>query len=549
MSTFKAKSQLLYSFFSTLVFGVILGTLIQTQINLQALQQLGVPIHTSDRLDTSLYDLAHFAPVYFILFGLSFVISQSIAVRLAGRMSKKPQADATTARKFWCTLGGAVGLWATFKLVDSLVPMPTLIAATREVSGQLLMLIPAALSGYLFASISAPKPQSDEGSMHRVHGDSKASKPGVAAVALASAVGVGLSLAPSTPVHAQQSHAYKIETVAEGLHNPWSIAFLPDGRALVTEREGRLRLIQSDGKLQAAPLSGVPAVYASGQAGLFDVLVPSDFAQTQQVFLSYACGSRGANFTCIARAKLSDQGLQDVKEIFRSQVQKSGNAHFGGRMVQLPDSTLVLTLGDGFDYREQAQNLGNHFGKLIRINTDGTVPKDNPFIIRQDQKPEIYSYGHRNPQGLVYDPITKRLIEHEHGPRGGDEINIITPGSNYGWPLATYGIDYNGAKISPFTEREGTVQPALHWTPSIAASGITVYNGALFPQWKGNLLVGALAAKQVKRVVLEGNKAKEVESLFAELNERIRDVRTGPAGEVYLLTDSGTGRVLKVTPK
>lgn len=545
MSKFKSKSQLVYSFFSTLVFGVILGSLIQTQLNLSALIDLGVPLTWSDRFQTTLHDLAHFAPVYFILFGLSFVISQSIAVRIAS----KAQSGAAASKKLWCTLGAAVGLLATFKLVDSLVPMPTLVAATRSLSGLLWMLVPAALSGYLFASISDPKTRPEGGVARDLKKAVKAPNQNIAAAAVAFMLGAGLFLAPSQAVQAQQSQAYKIETVAEGLRNPWSIAFLPDGRALVTEREGRLRLLQVDGKLQTAPLASVPSVYASGQAGLFDVLVASNFAQTQEIFLSYACGTRSANYTCIARAKLTDQGLQNVKEIFRSQVEKSGNAHFGGRLVQMPDSTLVLTLGDGFDYREQAQNLGNHFGKLIRINTDGTIPKDNPFTIRQDQKPEIYSYGHRNPQGLAYDPINKRLIEHEHGPRGGDEINIITAGGNYGWPLATYGIDYNGAKISPFTQREGTVQPVLHWTPSIAASGITVYNGALFPQWKGNLLVGALAAKQVKRVVLDGNKAKEVESLFTELNERIRDVRTGPAGEVYLLTDSGTGRVLKVTPK
>jgi aldose sugar dehydrogenase len=535
MSKFKAGSQLLYSFFSTLVFGVILGSLIQTQLNLSALSSLGLPISLSERLQTSLHDLANFAPVYFILFGLSFLISQSIAVRVA----RKLQNGSDASRKVWCSLGAAIGLWATFKLVDSLVPMPTLIAATRDITGQLLMLVPAAVSGYLFASLSRLAPSA--------YNYDPQYKKSFALVAVAA--GLGLLLINPNSVKAQQSDAYKIETVAEGLRNPWSVAFLPDGRALVTEREGRLRLIQSDGKLQAAPLAGVPAVYSSGQAGLFDVLLASNFAQNQELFLSYACGTRSANFTCISRAKLSTQGLQEVKEIFRSQVEKSGNAHYGGRMVLLPDNTLVLTLGDGFDYREQAQNLSNHFGKLIRINTDGTIPKDNPFTIRKDHKPEIYSYGHRNPQGLAFDVKNNRLIEHEHGPRGGDEINIIKPGNNYGWPLATYGIDYNGSKISPFTEREGTVQPALYWTPSIAASGMTVYDGELFPKWKGNLLVGALAAKQVKRVVLEGNKATEVESLFKELNERIRDIRTGPNGAIYLLTDSGNGRLFKVTPK
>lgn len=535
MSKFKAGSQLFYTFFSTLVFGVILGTLIQTQLNLQALQDLGAALTWGERLQTSLHDLANFAPVYFILFGLSFIISQSVAVRVARIFQNGSRAS----RQVWCTFGAALGLWTTFKLVDSLVPMPTLIAATRGIGGQLLMLVPAAISGFLFASISNPVTSSFE--FRRSYRSNYA--------VLLSALGLSLLYTQSSPVQAQQSTSYKVETVAEGLRNPWSIAFLPDGRYLVTEREGRLRLIQADGKLQAAPLAGVPAVFSSGQAGLFDVLVASNFTQSQEIFLSYACGTRSANFTCISRAKLSAQGLQDVKEIFRSQVEKSGNAHYGGRMVLLPDNTLVLTLGDGFDYREQAQNLGNHFGKLVRINIDGSVPKDNPFIMRKDQKPEIYSYGHRNPQGLAFDEQNSRLIEHEHGPRGGDEINIIKAGSNYGWPLATYGIDYNGAKISPFTEREGSVQPALYWTPSIAASGMTVYNGNLFPKWKGNLLVGALAAKQVKRVVLEGNKATEVESLFKELNERIRDVRTGPSGAVYLLTDSGNGRVLRVTPK
>ncbi|MDH4396657.1 MAG: PQQ-dependent sugar dehydrogenase [Limnobacter sp.] len=534
MSKFKTGSQIFYSFFSTVVFGVILGSLIQTQLNLSALGQLGVPISLNERLQTSLHDLTNFAPVYFILFGLSFLISQSVAVRVAAKL----QNGSDSSRKLWCSLGAAVGLWATFKLVDSLVPMPTLIAATRDFTGQLLMLVPAALSGYLFASLSRSARLANNYAPQYKR----------SFVLVAGVAGLGLLLTHADGVQAQQSEAYKIETVAEGLRNPWSIAFLPDGRALVTEREGRLRLIQSDGKLQAATLAGVPAVYSSGQAGLFDVLVASNFAQTQEIFLSYACGTRSANFTCIARGKLSAQGLQDVKEIFRSQVEKSGNAHYGGRMVLLPDNTLVLTLGDGFDYREQAQNLSNHFGKLVRINTDGTVPKDNPFTSRKDHKPEIYSYGHRNPQGLAYDAKNNRLIEHEHGPRGGDEINIIKPGSNYGWPLATYGIDYNGAKISPYTEREGTVQPAMYWTPSIAASGITVYDGDLFPKWKGNLLVGALAAKQVKRVVLDGNKATEVESLFKELNERIRDVRTGPGGAIYLLTDSSNGRVLKVSP-
>jgi glucose/arabinose dehydrogenase len=217
-------------------------------------------------------------------------------------------------------------------------------------------------------------------------------------------------------------------------------------------------------------------------------------------------------------------------------------------MAWLPDGTLIVTLGDGFDYREQAQDLSSHLGKIVRLNPDGTAPDDNPFVGRNEALPEIYSYGHRNVQGLVYDSVEDLLIAHEHGPRGGDEINIIEPGHNYGWPVITHGIDYTGAMITPFVEQEGMEQPLLHWTPSIAPSGIIRYRGDLFPDWQGNLLVGALADKNVHRVTLEPRQASDVETLFEALGERIRDVATGPEGAVYLLTDSADGRVLRIVP-
>jgi glucose/arabinose dehydrogenase len=237
------------------------------------------------------------------------------------------------------------------------------------------------------------------------------------------------------------------------------------------------------------PISGVPPVFNDAQAGLFDVVLSPDFEADQAVFLAYACGTASANHLCVARGQLQGMALEGVVEIFRAKPAKQGSAHYGGRMAWLPDGTLIVTLGDGFDYREQAQDLSSHLGKIVRLNPDGSAPADNPFVGRDDALPEIYSYGHRNVQGLVYDSVEGLLIAHEHGPRGGDEINIIEPGHNYGWPVITHGIDYTGAMITPFVEREGMEQPLLHWTPSIAPSGMTRYRGELFPGWQGNLLV------------------------------------------------------------
>jgi glucose/arabinose dehydrogenase len=333
-----------------------------------------------------------------------------------------------------------------------------------------------------------------------------------------------------------------------GLEHPWSLAFLPDGGALVTERAGRLRLVSGNWELTREPIAGVPTVFNDAQAGLFDVLLSPDFEADQTLFLAYACGTAAANHLCVARGQLQGMALKDVVEIFRAKPAKQGSAHYGGRMAWLPDGTLIVTLGDGFDYREQAQDLSSHLGKIVRLNPDGTAPADNPFVDREDALPEIYSYGHRNVQGLVYDSVEGLLISHEHGPRGGDEINIIEPGHNYGWPVITHGIDYTGAMITPFVEREGMEQPLLHWTPSIAPSGMTRYRGELFPDWQGNLLVGALADRSVHRVTLEGRQASDVETMLEELGERIRDVATGPEGAVYLLTDSADGRVLRLLP-
>lgn len=341
---------------------------------------------------------------------------------------------------------------------------------------------------------------------------------------------------------------YRIEAVTEGLEYPWSMAFLPDGRMLVTERAGRLRMVDASGKLQEKPVSGLPDVFVTAQAGLMEVALDPDFSSNQRVFISYSYGEQSANNTRLASARLVGGELQDVKTIFTALPAKAGTSHYGGRIAFLADKTLVLTLGDGFDYREEAQNLSNHLGKIIRINRDGTVPADNPFVAQKDAAPEIYSYGHRNVQGIVFDPDSSRLYSNEHGPRGGDELNLIKPGVNYGWPLITYGIDYNGAQISPYTELPGLEQPMLHWTPSVAPSRLMRYTGTRFEQWHGDLFASTLAERSVRRIRVKDGMLAGQEVLFEELEERIRGVYNGPQGELYLLTDSPQGRILKVVP-
>tara|TARA_Y100000748_G_scaffold215067_1_gene180376 strand:+ start:692 stop:1786 length:1095 start_codon:yes stop_codon:yes gene_type:complete len=340
---------------------------------------------------------------------------------------------------------------------------------------------------------------------------------------------------------------YQVETLADGLSNPWSLAFLPDGGMLVTERSGQLRLIDAAGQLRAEPVAGVPEAFVNGQSGLMEVALAPDFAESGELFLSYSCGTREASHTCLAAATFNGEALENTHEIFRVQPAKKGSAHYGGRIAFLPDNTLLLTLGDGFDYREQAQNTANHLGSIVRLNRDGSAPEDNPFVGQADAMPELYSIGHRNVQGILVDDAG-RVFSHEHGPRGGDEINLIEAGKNYGWPKITYGIDYNGSQISPYTELPGLEQPLVYWDPSIAPSGMTLYQGELFPEWQGSLLVSALAGKEVRRVELKGNAAGEQESLFTELDQRFRDVRTGPDGAVYLLTDSPSGQLLRVAP-
>ena len=343
------------------------------------------------------------------------------------------------------------------------------------------------------------------------------------------------------------SAQYTIETVAEVLEFPWSLAFLPDGSMLVTERVGNLRLI-GDSWAVSEPVGGVPAVYVEGQSGLFDVILDPGFETNQIIYLAYGHGVRRRNATRVMRARFEGDSLSDQQVIFTATPWKRGMYHFGGRMATLQDGTLLITVGDGDRYREDAQRLTTHLGKVVRINTDGSAPEDNPWADSENALPEIYSYGHRNAQAILIVPDTGEVFLHEHGPRGGDELNRIEVGLNYGWPVITWGIDYPGSRISPFTEYEGMEQPLVDWTPSIAPAGMDYYTGDLFPEWHGDLFVAALAEQSIRRVDMgDGDVACE-EILFDHLDVRFRDVRAGPDGALYLLVDSEDGEILRVTP-
>ncbi len=342
------------------------------------------------------------------------------------------------------------------------------------------------------------------------------------------------------------SPAMRVVTVAEGLEHPWGIAFLPGGDLLVTERPGRLRLIRG-GALVPEPVAGVPEVAARGQGGLLDVALHPDFAANRLVYLSYSRpGPRGAT-TAVARGRLEDGRLAGVEEVFVAEAWGSGGQHFGSRIVFDRAGFLYLSIGDRGD-RNRAQDRSDHAGAVLRLHDDGRVPADNPFVGRQGVRPEVFSWGNRNIQGMEIHPATGELWSVEHGARGGDEINVIEAGRNYGWPAITHGIDYSGAPITPDTAREGMEQPLYHWTPSIAVSGMTVYDGDAFPAWRGNLFAAALAGQHVARVELDGRRVVREERLFADLGHRFRQVATAPDGTLYLLVDHRSAPLLRVEP-
>lgn len=343
-----------------------------------------------------------------------------------------------------------------------------------------------------------------------------------------------------------RSGRVKVETVAGGLEHPWAVAFLPDGRKLVTERPGRLRVVARDGKVLPS-VKNVPEVYASGQGGLLDVALSPSFARDRLVYLSFAePGGDGAS-TAVVRGRLNESAtsLESVSVIFRQQPKVSGGLHFGSRLVFARDGRLFVTMGER-GKGDPAQDLSNHLGTIVRIEPDGKVPPDNPFVGRAGARPEIWSYGHRNSQGAALHPETGVLWETEHGPRGGDEINIPEAGKNYGWPLVSWGTQYSGWPIPNPPTRPDLVDAIYQWTPVIAASGMAFYTGDLFPSWRGNLLVGGLVAEAVVRLTLEGNRVTAEERI--PLGARVRDVRMGPDGAVYVLTDEEDGKLLRLSP-
>ena len=359
---------------------------------------------------------------------------------------------------------------------------------------------------------------------------------------------MALSMASHAQVISTEEHRIRVTPLITGLQNPWGLAFLPDGRLLVTERAGRLRVVNKDHKLDATPIEGAPAVAAIGQGGLLDVALHPRFADNKLVYLSYSAGDRTGIGTEVARGVLNGNKLDNVQVIFRMEPKLRNGYHFGSRLVFDRDGMLYITLGDRGEM-ERAQNPGDHNGSVIRIHDDGRVPKDNPFAGRPGWRAEKYTLGNRNMQGAALHPQTGLLWTHEHGPQGGDEVNVIRPGVNYGWPVITYGVNYgSGTRIGEGSAKEGMAQPLHKWVPSIAPSGLAFYNGGKFSKWRGDLLVGALKDQMLVRLKLDGEKVVREERLLKNLIGRIRDVRVGPDGLIYLLTDDSSGALVRLEP-
>lgn len=372
---------------------------------------------------------------------------------------------------------------------------------------------------------------------------------------LAAAPLVALAATPALAVDETfetQGPAIRVQTVADGLDHPWGLAFLPDGSMLVTERPGALRHVTASGEV-SEPIANVPEVDARGQGGLLDVTLDPDFAANRRVYVSYAEQGEGGNGTAVARGQLAaDNGsLGQVEVIFRQQPKVDSTKHFGSRIVFDDAGHVFITLGErsDSDFRAQAQDLDSHLGKIVRLNADGSVPADNPFVGQEGARPEIWSLGNRNVQAAAINPETGVLWEIEHGPRGGDELNVIQPGANYGWPVVSLGINYGGSPVgSGEASAPGMVDSIHHWTPVIAPSGMMFYGGAAFPAWQGNLFVGGLKSTALVRLELDGDSVTHEERLLEDLDLRIRDVAEGPDGAIYVVTDEGDGEILRIAP-
>jgi glucose/arabinose dehydrogenase len=353
--------------------------------------------------------------------------------------------------------------------------------------------------------------------------------------------------APAQELHVSEQASFRVVELASGLEFPWSLAFLPDGDLLITEKPGRLRR-WSGGRLDPTPVAGVPPVVHKEDGGLMDVVLHPDFDGNGRIYLCFGHGTMARNALRVASARLAGTGLDDLRVVIDADNVHKEGAHLGCRMVFDRDGYLFVSVGDRYDFRDEAQDPSNLYGTILRLRDDGGIPADNPFARGGAGRPEVWSWGHRNPQGAALHPRSGKPWFHEHGPKGGDEINIPRAGRNYGWPAATYGIDYDDTIISEHTALPGIEQPIWYWLPSIAPSGMAFYGGTAFPRWNGDLFVGAMAAKALVRLELDGERVLHEERLLTSLGERIRDVRTGPDGLLYLLTDSERGRLLRLEP-
>jgi aldose sugar dehydrogenase len=360
------------------------------------------------------------------------------------------------------------------------------------------------------------------------------------------------ALLAAVPAAAQvvktDEESFRVVTVVERLEHPWGLAFLPDGRMLVTERAGRLRIVGRDGKLVSQPVAGLPKIEEYGQGGLLDVALHPRFAENGLVYLSFAERGDGGYGTAVLRGRLADGTLENVEVIYRQQPKSRGGRHFGSRLVFDRAGFLYVTQGDRGE-QERAQVPGDLAGKVVRLHDDGRVPKDNPFVARAGVRPEIFTLGNRNVQGAALHPVTGELWTHEHGPQGGDEVNVLRAGANYGWPVITYGVNYGiGTKIGEGTSKPGLAQPVRYWVPSIAPSGMAFYTGDRFTRWKGDLFVGALRDQLLVRLRLDGERVVKEERMLQGTLGRIRDVRQGPDGYLYLLVDSSSGAIVRLEP-
>lgn len=511
----------------------VLGSLLQSILNLLSLLEMGSYATWDDWQRTITIDLVSFAPFYALLVGTSFLIAFPGALWLARKWP--------TGRSVLLGIAGTAGLAVAFFIANRVTPIPTLISATRSIFGLIAMLSTGFIGAWVFAITSGKSEFTSRRGFTWAH-------LAFPIVMLIASFSLHMFMRPDRQIEIDEYpvERYRVTVVVGDLEYPWGMVSLPDGRRLITERGGSIRTVNIDGALLRQPMGGVPEVLVDVESGLFDITLSPEFDVDRTVFLSYTCGTEKANNTCVGRGELQGNRLENFQRIFQAHPLKNTSVQFGSRIIFLPDNSMVVSIGDGFDYREKAQGLGNHMGKLVRLNMDGSVPDDNPFVGQQDKRPEIYSYGHRNPQGLVYDNETGRLYESEHGPYGGDEINIIKPGKNYGWPIATEGVNYPGTSISPHKKLDGVQAPIQFWTPSIAPSGITIYRGEAFPEFNGDLLVSSLGGKGVFRLDLEGGQLVDEQRLFHELDKRIRDVTVGQQGELYLLTDHNPGQLLRI---